>query len=315
MALASTVLMVRPSAFGFNAETAVNNFFQSPAAISHEQIQSQAVEEFDNMVELLRDKGIEVIVIPDTDEPPKPDAIFPNNWLSTSPNGILSVYPLFAHNRRAEKRDDILKLLNDEYNINALQDWTEFEVEGRYLEGTGSMVIDHDNKMIYASASERTSVPLLEKFAAAHQYQAIVFLATDEDGRPIYHTNVMMSLGEEFALLCEEAIEEEWELIAVRQILESTNHQIIPISRAQMRSFAGNILQVKNGDDEKFIVVSQSAMDAFKKEQREMLEAYGEMIVVPVPTIEQIEGGSVRCMMAEIFLEKKVKAANKSRDF
>jgi hypothetical protein len=305
MALASTVLMVRPSAFGFNAETAVNNFFQSPAAISHEQIQSQAVEEFDNMVELLRDKGIEVIVIPDTDEPPKPDAIFPNNWLSTSPNGILSVYPLFAHNRRAEKRDDILKLLNDEYKINALQDWTEFEVEGRYLEGTGSMVIDHDNKMIYASASERTSVPLLEKFAAAHQYQAIVFLATDEDGRPIYHTNVMMSLGEEFALLCEEAIEEEWELIAVRQILESTNHQIIPISRAQMRSFAGNILQVKNGDDEKFIVVSQSAMDAFKKEQREMLEAYGEMIVVPVPTIEQIEGGSVRCMMAEIFLEKK----------
>ena len=211
------------------------------------------------MVQELRKHDINVIVIDDTKEPVKPSAIFPNNWLSTSPEGVIAVYPLYAHNRRTEKRDDILKTLAAQFIVNDLQDWSEFEAEGRFLEGTGSMVIDHSNKMIYASVSARTSLPVLEKFASANGFQAIVFIATDETGKPVYHTNVVMTLGEDFAILCEEAIDEEWELIAVRQLLESTGHTIIAISRDQLHAFAGNMLLLKNKKEEKFLVMSQAA--------------------------------------------------------
>ena len=159
--------------------------------------------------------------------------------------------------------------------------------------------------MIYAAVSERTSLAVLEKFASAHGYQAIVFIATDKNGNAVYHTNVVMSLGDEFAILCEEAIEEEWELIAVRQLLESTNHTIITITRTQMHAFAGNMLQVKNSKGENFLVMSQTAHDSLKKEQLRMLEAYTQLLPIAVPTIEEVEGGSVRCMMAEIFLKRK----------
>ncbi len=305
MALASTILMVRPAAFGFNAETAANNFFQTNPKIGNKELQQKALTEFDNMVAALKDLGINVIVIADTKEPAKPDAIFPNNWLSTSPNGIVNLYPMFANSRRAEKRDDILQQLSKDFKVSAVQDWSEYEVEGRFLEGTGSMVIDHDNALIYAAISERTNIFVLEKFAATNNYQAIVFLATDKKGRPIYHTNVMMSLGEQFCVLCEEAIEEEWELIAVRQLMESTGHLIIPISRDQMYAFAGNMLEVKNDKDDHFLILSQAAYDSLKRDQKRMLEAFATLVPIPVPIIEMVEGGSVRCMMAEIFLEKK----------
>jgi hypothetical protein len=297
--------MIRPAAFGFNAETATNNYFQSKSLLSQQNAQQNALVEFDNMVATLQSHNIDVLVIDDTREPPKPDAIFPNNWLSTSPEGVISVFPMYAPNRRSEKREDILQWLSGEYKVNDVQDWSEYEVEGRFLEGTGSMVIDHDNRMIYASASERTSIAVLEKYAAANNYQAIVFLATDKNGHPVYHTNVVMTLGEQFAILCEEAIDEEWELIAIRQILDSTGHTIIPISKDQLHAFAGNMLQLKNKNGENFLVLSQTAFDSLRKEQRQMLEAYAKLLPVAVPTIEQIEGGSVRCMMAEIFLEKK----------
>ena len=257
------------------------------------------------MVDLLKSHGIDVVVINDTSEPVKPDAIFPNNWISTSPSGVIYVFPMFASNRRPEKRDDILQWLSKEYVVTDVQDWSEFEVEGRFLEGTGSMVIDHVHKLIYASISERTSITLLEKFAAANHYQAIVFLALDKHGFPVYHTNVVMSLGDSFAVLCEEAIEEEWELIAVRQLLESTGKTIIPITKDQMHAFAGNILQVRNNMDESYLIISQTAFDSLSKEQKLMLEAYSQLLPVAVPTIEQVEGGSVRCMMAEIFLQKR----------
>lgn len=305
MPIASTILMIRPAAFGFNEETAANNFFQHPATDTEEQLQQKAVDEFDAMVQLLRDHDIDVQVIEDTALPPKPDAIFPNNWLSTSPSGVVSVFPMYAPNRRLEKREDILQWLAKEFRVNDVQDWSEYEVEGRFLEGTGSMIMDHDNRMIYASASERTSVSVLEKYASANQYQAIVFLATDSNGRPVYHTNVVMSLGDEFAVLCEEAIDEEWELIAIRQLLESTGKAIIPISRDQMQAFAGNMLQVKNSKGEKFLLMSQAAYDSLRKEQRNMLEAYSSLLPISIPTIEQVEGGSVRCMMAEVFLERR----------
>lgn len=305
MAITSTILMVRPAAFGFNAETAANNFFQSNPKTGKEELQQKALDEFDNMVALLRKNGVTVIVIEDTEMPAKPDAIFPNNWLSTSPNGTVIVYPMFAPNRRTEKRDDIVQQLSKEFAVTSLQDWSEYEVEGRFLEGTGSMIVDHDNAMIYAAISERTNLSVLEKFAATNDYQAVVFLATDKDGHPIYHSNVMMALGEQFCVLCEEAIEEEWELIAVRQLLDSTNHVVIPITREQMCSFAGNMLEVKNDKDEHLLVMSQSAFDSLRKEQKNMLEAFATLLPIPVPTIEQVEGGSVRCMMAEIFLQKK----------
>ncbi len=305
MPLASTILMVRPAAFSFNAETAANNYFQTKPALSKEELQQKALAEFDNMVQTLRSHDIEVFVIEDTKEPPKPDAIFPNNWLSTSPGGKLNVFPMYAPSRRIEKREEILQEIGKHFIIQDLQDWSEYEVEGRFLEGTGSMVIDYENSMIYACISERTSLPVLEKYAATNHFQAIVFLATDKNGMPIYHTNVMMALGEGFCVLCEEAVEEEWELIAVRQLLESTNHTIIPITREQMHCFAGNMLQVKNKKGDKILVMSKAAFESLRKEQREMLEAYSTLLPIAVPTIEEVEGGNVRCMIAEFFLQKQ----------
>ena len=305
MPSASTILMIRPAAFGFNKETAANNYFQSHPGISKETIQQRALQEFDSMVQSLQNNDIDVMVINDTKEPAKPSAIFPNNWFSTSPAGIIAVFPMYAPSRRTEKRDDILEMLADKFIVKDVQDWSEYEAEGRFLEGTGSMVIDHENNMIYAAVSERTNLSVLEKFAAANGYQAIAFLATDKEGRPIYHTNVVMTLGEKFCVLCEEAIDEEWELIAVRQLLESTGHAIIPISREQMHSFAGNMLEVKNNKNENYLLLSQTAFNSLRKEQRQMLEAYAKLLPIVVPTIEEVEGGSVRCMMAEIFLENK----------
>lgn len=305
MALASTILMIRPAAFGFNRETATSNYFQISANTNEKELQAQALVEFDQMVQSLRRNNIEVIVIEDTPEPAKPSAIFPNNWLSTSPNGTLFVYPIFAPNRRAEKRNDILKFVEEKFIVKDIQDWSEFEVEGKFLEGTGSMIFDHDNKVIYACYSSRTDISVLEKYANTNQYRAIVFLATDNNNHPVYHTNVTMTLGENFAILCEEAIEEEWELIAVKQLLESTSHEVIRISREQMHCFAGNMLQLKNSKEEKFLIMSQTAFYSLTKEQIEQLSSYCNLLPIAVPVIENAEGGSVRCMMTEIFLKRK----------
>jgi hypothetical protein len=225
MPVPTTILMIRPAAFGFNSETAVNNYFQKDKPADKKIIHQNALKEFDTMVGQLKESGVDIVVIDDTAEPAKPSAIFPNNWLSTSPDGKLFIYPMYATNRRTEKRDDILKLIAKEFKVTDVQDWTELEAEGRFLEGTGSMIIDHDNKLIYAAISERTNPAALEKFVTANDYSAVVFLATDKEGNPIYHTNVVMALCEKFCVLCEEAIEEEWELIAVKQLLESTEHE------------------------------------------------------------------------------------------
>lgn len=297
--------MVRPAAFGYNDQTAANNFFQHNPGIDWHILQQKALAEFDSMVDILRHHEVDVLVLEDSKEPPKPDAIFPNNWISTSPDGKIFIYPLFAANRRTEKRDELLKQLTELFVVTDLQDWSEFEAEGRFLEGTGSMVIDYDNEMIYAAISERTNLSVLEKFASANGFQAIVFLATDKDGHPIYHTNVVMALGEKFAVLCEEAIEEEWELIAVKQLLESTGHAIIPITRDQLYAFAGNMLELRNKKGESLLILSQTAMDSLRAEQQQQLAQFTKLVPVPVPTIEQVEGGSVRCMMAEIFLQRK----------
>lgn len=299
--------MIRPAAFAFNEETAGDNYFQSSSAGSPLQLQQKAVTEFDNMVQVLRNNDIDVLVVDDTPEPARPSAIFPNNWISTSPDGIISVFPIYAQNRRPEKRDDILKMLAGKFIVKDVQDWSEYEAEGKFLEGTGSMVIDHDNKVIYACYSQRTDVAVLEKFANANDCRAIVFVATDKNGHMVYHTNVVMTLGENFAVLCEEAIEEEWELIAVRQLLEASGHEVIRITKEQMHAFAGNMLQVKNKKEEKFLVMSQTAFDSLTTEQKGQLSSYCNLLSIVIPTIEQVEGGSVRCMIAELFLEKKEK--------
>ena len=306
MQITDTILMIRPAAFRANKETATTNFFQSTdTEINSQSIQQSALKEFDNMVELLRKNGINVLVIDDTPAPVKPSAVFPNNWLSTSPEGTVSAFPMYACNRRPEKRDDILKMLAEKFLVKNFQDWSEFETEGKFLEGTGSMVIDHENKVIYACYSPRTDISVLEEFANANKYRAIIFFATDKNGQAVYHTNVAMTLAEDFAILCEEAIEEEWELIAIRQLLESSGHDVIRITKEQMHSFAGNMLQVKNNKGEKFLVMSQTAFDSLNEEQKKELSTRNKLLPVSIPIIEKTEGGSVRCMMAEIFLEKK----------
>jgi hypothetical protein len=304
MPLASTILMIRPVAFGYNEQTAANNFFQSQEKASAETTMQQVLAEFDNMTQQLVDRDIEVIVIEDTPDPPKPDAIFPNNWFCTFPSGGFSVFPMYAPNRRPEKRDEIVQWIADNFIISAFEDWSEYEAEGHFLEGTGSMVIDHAAGIIYACISERTSSSLLKKFAAAKGFQAISFNAADKNGKPIYHTNVMMCIGEDFAVICTDAITDETERIAVTQLLQSGGRKLIEISLEQMHSFAGNMLAVQNMHGQKFVVLSQTAWGSLKPAQRKQLQSFAEPLPIAVPTIEQ-EGGSVRCMMAEIFLRPK----------
>ena len=305
MQITDTILMVRPAAFRFNPETAANNFFQNNTAVSQKKLQKKALQEFDLMVDALRKHDIEVIIINDTPEPKKPDAIFPNNWFNTTNKGIINVFPMFAQSRRAEKRDDILHSLSTKYFVNEVLDWTEFEAENMFLEGTGSLVIDHENALLYACLSPRTHASVVEKFAKANQYKAIYFTAVDQHGKLVYHTNVMMCIGESFAVICLDAIEQETEKIAVSQLLETTGHEVIAITLLQMNCFAGNMMQVKNKQGKKFIVMSQTAFNSLQGEQKNRLEHFGVLLPIDVSTIEKVEGGSVRCMMAEIFLQPK----------
>lgn len=305
MQLTDTILMIRPAAFQYNPETAANNFFQNPTSLAPHDLQQAVRQEFDAMVALLRGKGIGVIVVEDTPTPPKPDAIFPNNWFSTNNRGALNVYPMCARSRRDEKRDDILQQLYKDYRVTSFYDWSEFEADNMFLEGTGSMVVDHQNRIVYACLSPRTNAVLLEKFASVNGYKAMAFTAVDAAGKPVYHTNVILSIGEGFAVLCTESIADEFERIAVVQLLESTGHKVIPITQAQVAAFAGNVLQVKSRDGAKYIVLSQTAYDSLSEEQKEALSVYGALLPVDVSTIEKVEGGSARCMMAEIFLERK----------
>ena len=303
--ITDTILMVRPAAFGFNPQTASSNHFQKVSQ-NNEDLQKLALKEFDDMVELLKSKGIRVIVFDDTIHPVKPDAIFPNNWLSTTSEGMMHVFPMYASNRREEKRDDILHSLANLFIVNDVLDWTEYEAENMFLEGTGSMVMDHQNRIIYACLSDRTHKAMVEKFAGTNGYKAIVFNANDINGNPIYHTNVMMCLGEGFAILCPKAITDDTERIAVAQLLETTGHENIYITHEQMNAFAGNMLHVKTTTGKRIIVLSRTAQEALTLNQLERLNNYGELLPINVSTIE-MEGGSVRCMMAEIFLPPKFK--------
>lgn len=301
----STILMIRPASFGFNTETAANNVFQSQLSLSNNEVQQKVLHEFDGFVDTLRKKDIEVIVVEDTPLPVKPDAVFPNNWFCTLQDGTVAVFPMYAPNRRIEKRDDMIKTLTEVYKTRDVEDWSEYEAEGLFLEGTGSMIIDHPNKLIYACLSPRTNKNVLERFAQAHGYKAVTFYSRDENGVEVYHTNVIMHIGETYAVICLDSIKEEAERIALSQRLIVTGHEVIPITLAQVHAYAGNMLQVQNKKGKKFTILSQQSFNVLTEEQKDILNIHSTLLPIDITTIETIGGGSVRCMMAEIFLEKK----------
>lgn len=306
MQTANTVLMVEPIAFGYNSQTAQNNYFQVEQ--KEADIQEKALQEFNNFVEKLRAKGIQVITIKDTLEPHSPDSIFPNNWVSFHEDGRVALYPMFAMNRRVERRSDILDTLRDEgFNITEVNDLSNSEKEDKFLEGTGSMIFDHDFKIAYGSVSLRLDEGLFRDFCEKFGYTPVVFNSFQNVGNqrlPIYHTNVMMCVAEQFVVICLDCIDDELEREKVQEVIKSTNKEVIEISEEQMHQFAGNMLQVQNEEGTQFLVMSQTAYKSLTKEQIEKIESYCEIIYADLNTIELNGGGSARCMLAEVFLPK-----------
>jgi hypothetical protein len=245
------------------------------------------------------------MVMEDTPEPKKPDAVFPNNWISFHENGAVLTYPMFAANRRIERREDIIEEIGKHFKVERRYTFEHYEEEDMFLEGTGSMLFDRVNKIVYACLSLRTDARLLDKFCVLVEYQRVVFHAVDRNGLPIYHTNVMMALGEDFAVLCKESIHNPEELKELENMLRITNKEIVDISYSQMESFAGNMLQVRNDTGQTFLVMSQSAYDSLNERQLQILSSKTQILPIDIRTIEYYGGGSVRCMMAEIFLVKK----------
>ena len=307
--VASIILMIRPASFGFNAETATSNVFQGSVPMSEHQVQVKAVEEFDRFVDTLRAHGIDVTVIEDTPHPVKPDAVFPNNWFCTLQDGTIATFPMHATNRRIEVRSDLIDTLRDQFIVTNTEDWTTYDADNLFLEGTGSMIIDHEHKIIYACLSPRTNKSLLQQFAQAHGYTSVTFHSTDEKGIEVYHTNVIMHLGADYSVICLESIKDETERRQVVDSLTNTNHDIIDISMEQVRHYAGNMLQVKSSNDTHYTILSQQSFDSLNEQQRQQLQAHTHLLPISIDTIETVGGGSVRCMMAEIFLDKKPVAA------
>lgn len=299
MQTTSKVLMVRPSHFAFNEETAQNNCFQQRGA--HENVHKEAITQFDSLVSALRANDVDVIVVQDTSEPWTPDSIFPNNWFSSHISGELVLYPMFAKNRQAERKPEILKLLRRKMNHPKLVDLTHWEAKGLFLEGTGSMILDRDKNIAYACRSERTSEEVLNDFCNKMGFDAVVFDAYDKVGNPIYHTNVMMEVGTQVAIICLESIKSEVERNRVVSRLTETGKVIVDISLDQVEHFAGNMLEVRSRNRNPIMVMSASARKSLTAEQEQVIATYNKIVSVDLSTIESNGGGSARCMIAEIF--------------
>lgn len=306
MQTASTVLMVEPIAFGYNSQTAENNYFQVEQKDA--DIQEKALQEFNDFAAKLRSKGVKVVTVQDTLEPHSPDSIFPNNWVSFHENGKAVFYPMFAPNRRVERRTDILDTLRSEgFSIENVEDFSHFENEEKYLEGTGSMIFDHDYKIAYGSVSLRLDEELFRKFCAEFGFTPVVFHSFQNVGDqrlPIYHTNVMMCVAKEFVVICLDCIDDEMEREKVQEVIKSTHKELIEISEDQLQQFAGNMLQVQNEAGEKFLVMSETAYKSLTSDQIQRIENHCEIIHADLNTIETNGGGSARCMLAEVFLPK-----------
>ncbi len=304
--LASNILMVRPAHFGFNPETANNNAFQSNEGnLSVEEISAAAIAEFDSFVDKLRTYQIQVLVIQDTDIPLKTDAVFPNNWVSFHEDGLVLTYPMFSPNRRLERRTDIIETIGEQFEINTWIKLENHELAGKYLEATGSMILDRTNQIAYACHSDRTHPELFADFCKSMNFTPLLFTAQDQEGKDIYHTNVMMAIDETLAIICLEALPNEEERARVEQSLKDSGKEIIAISFAQMNAFAGNMIGVKNAEGETFLIMSSAAYHSLDMQQTERILAHTAIIHSSLEHIEKYGGGSARCMIAEIFLPKK----------
>ena len=300
--------MIRPVNFRMNEQTAVNNYFQEDIDVQNTTINSKAQQEFDAFVDVLRSKGVNVIVVEDTKEPDTPDSIFPNNWISFHANGTVGLYPMFAENRRSERREDILEILEEKgLHIENIVDYTSAEAEGVFLEATGSIALDRVNKKAYCALSGRADEELFIEFCEDFEYSPVIFTANQSvDGKrmAIYHTNVMMCLAENFSVICLDTIDDKKERKNVIDHLKQDGKEIIKITEQQMHHFAGNMLQVLGGDDKRYLVMSSSAYNSLTSNQIEAIETYCEIIHSSLDTIETCGGGSARCMMAEVFLPR-----------
>ena len=297
-------MMIRPVSFESNPLTAESNRFQSPPDVSPEQQQAAALQEFEGLADALRAAGIEVLVVDDTPTPHTPDSIFPNNWISTHADGRVVLFPMEAENRRTERRTDIIETLDEKLGllVSEVVDLTSHEATGHYLEGTGSLVLDRVNRVAYACLSSRTHLDVLGDFAQRMDYDVVAFDAVDSDGFVIYHTNVLMNIGEELAVICDAAIARPEQRAAVLARLHESGHDILKLTYDQLHAFAGNMLELRSSNGERIIAMSQQAYDSLDDEQRATLSAQATIISVPIGTIESCAGGSVRCMLAEIHL-------------
>lgn len=300
------ILMVRPANFGFNEETAANNAFQNnDQSLSTAAIKAKAIEEFDEFVSRLGEKGVNVTVVEDSATPVKPDAIFPNNWISLHQNGTLITYPMYAPTRRNERQAAIIDLIQSKFEVKSTHDFSAYEAKNIFLEGTGSMIFDHPNRLAYACLSERTNEGILDEFCTKMDYTKVVFDAVDANGKAIYHTNVMMAIAETFVVICMDSIRDEAQNKDLRAIFAKTNKAIIDISLEQMNTFAGNMLQVRNEVGATFLVMSEQAYKSLTPTQVALIETHTNILHTPLYTIETYGGGSARCMMAEVFLTAK----------
>ena len=307
--ITNTVLMIRPVQFRMNEQTAVNNYYQKVEENTlPEAVNAKATQEFDAMVEKLKKAGIQVIVVSDTKDFDTPDSLFPNNWISFHKNGTIGLYPMFAENRRLERKESIIEAIESEgFTINNVVDYTAAEKEGYFLEGTGSILLDRSNQKAYCALSARADEELFIEFCEDFEYTPIVFSAyqtVNERREKIYHTNVMMCLGATFAVVCLASIDDKKERKNLIKHLQEDGKKIIEISEDQVNNFAGNMLQLKGADDRSYLVMSQSALDSLRPAQVELLEVHATIIASTLDTIESCGGGSARCMMAEVFLTK-----------
>lgn len=303
----SRILMIRPVNFGFNTETAGSNAFQDVkmAAQTKDVAQEDALRKFDEMVRQLRAVGVEVIVYEDTADPYTPDSIFPNNWVSLHASGTVVLYPMQAQNRRLERRPDIINDLAERFHVAKIVDLTHFEQEGKFLEGTGSLVLDRMHRVAFACLSPRTHPDVLAEFGRQTNYRTVVFHAADAGGKAIYHTNVLMCIADTFAVICLAAITDPDERLMVRQELESLNKRVIDITLEQMANFAGNMLMVLTQKGQKLLVMSTSAYQSLTPKQLDLLDDYATLFHFNLSMIEGNGGGSARCMMAEVHLPLK----------
>lgn len=303
---AKHVLMIRPASFQYNEQTALTNDYQQKPTLSNKEANEKAQEEFDGFVGLLEQNEVNVWVVEDSEEPAKPDAIFPNNWISMHQNGDIYLYPMKTPNRSAERDPEIIEFIKDNFEVNEVYDWSKYEKDGIALEGTGSMIFDHIHNKTYACISPRTDEKLLRKFCKEIGYDPIIFHSYKSNGEPQYHTNVVMNIGEDFAIICLESITNKAERFEVKKSLEEDGFDIVDISQEQLeKHFLGNALQIYNENGLPFLVMSERAYKSLEPSQLSQIEAHTEIIAAPIYFIEEVGGGSARCMLAEIFLEEK----------